>query len=177
MLSVIETGAVMDASKVSSFGEDPMIVRQAFAHFPSGVSVLAAEIDGEKHALVASSFMVGVSMEPCLVAVAVQKTSETWGYLRNARSIGVSIFGKGQADLTRKLAGRDRLARFEGVGIEVSDTGSVLINDAAVWFECSIYNASEAGDHCMVLLEVNKLGVGTSEPLIWHGAAFRELEA
>jgi hypothetical protein len=27
----------------------------------------------------------------------------------------------------------------------------------------------------MVLLEVNRLGVGENEPLIWHGAKFREL--
>ena len=27
----------------------------------------------------------------------------------------------------------------------------------------------------MALLEVTKLGVGDNEPLIWHGAKFREL--
>jgi hypothetical protein len=27
----------------------------------------------------------------------------------------------------------------------------------------------------MALLEVKKLGVGDNEPLIWHGAKFREL--
>ena len=60
------------------------VVRNAFAQFPSGVAVLAADIDGGKHALVASSFMVGVSLDPCLGAVAVQKSSETWPLIKEA---------------------------------------------------------------------------------------------
>ncbi|SLK16252.1 flavin reductase family protein [Arthrobacter sp. P2b] len=169
------TQDVLTRPKVRAFGDDPMTVRSAFAQFPSGVAVLAAEICKEKHALVASSFMVGVSLEPCLVAVAVQKSSETWELIKDANRLGVSIFGKGQGDLTRKLASKDRAARFEQVAIEVDREGAVFIEDAALWLECSIHKVSDAGDHWMVLLEVGKLGVGENEPLIWHGAKFREL--
>lgn len=169
------TQQLMNQPKVTTFGDDPMVVRNAFAQFPSGVAVLAVDTGDEKHALVASSFMVGVSLEPCLVAVAVQKSSETWELIKDARSLGVSIFGKGQGDLTRKLASKDRAARFEQVAVEVNDDGAVFIEDAALWLQCSIQEVSEAGDHWMALLEVNKLGVGANEPLIWHGAKFREL--
>ncbi|MEV0688480.1 flavin reductase family protein [Nocardia sp. NPDC050378] len=161
--------------KVSAFNDDSTLVRQTFSHFPSGVAVLAVDIDDQKHALVASSFMVGVSLEPCLVSVAVQKSSETWGLLKDAESLGISILGKGQADLTRKLASKNRAARFEQVAVEVNDSGSVFIDDAALWLECSIHDVTEAGDHWLVLLEVNKLGVGDNEPLVWHGTKFREL--
>lgn len=166
---------IMNQPKVRAFGEDAMLVRKAFAQFPSGVAVLAVDIDNEKHALVASSFMVGVSLEPCLVAVAVQKSSETWEYIREAGSVGVSIFGKGQGDLTRKLASKDRATRFEQVAFEIDQEGAVYIEDAALWLECSVHQVSEAGDHWIALLEVSKLGVGDNEPLIWHGAKFREL--
>lgn len=154
---------------------DPGAIRRAFSHFPSGVAVLAAEVDGTKHALVASSFMVGVSLAPTLVAVAVQKSSGTWTPLKDAPWLGVSIFGRGQGDLTRKLAGRDRAARFEQVAIEAGDNGAIFVDDAALWLECSIHRAEDAGDHFMVLLEVSRLGVGATEPLVWHGSTFREL--
>lgn len=169
------TQELMTRPTVSAFGDEPLLVRNAFAQFPSGVAVLATEIANEKHALVASSFMVGVSLEPCLVAVAVQKSSETWDLMKDAAALGVSIFGKGQGDLTRKLAGKDRAARFEQIAVEVDGKGAVFIEDAALWLECSVHEVSEAGDHWMVLLEVKKLGVGENEPLIWHGAKFREL--
>jgi len=169
------TQKLITQAKVSVLGDDPMLVRKTFAQFPSGVAVLALDINDEKHALVASSFMVGVSLEPCLVAVAVQKSSETWKLIKGAPSLGVSIFGKGQAALTRKLASKDRAARFEQVAIEVDESGSVFIEDAALWLECSVQEVTEAGDHWMVLLEVTKLGVGENEPLIWHASKFREL--
>ncbi|MGO2111529.1 MAG: flavin reductase family protein [Pseudoclavibacter sp.] len=165
----------MSQPKVVDFKDDTMLVRKTFAQFPSGVSVLAVDKAGEKHALVASSFMVGVSLEPCLVAVAVQKSSETWDEINGEAAIGVSIFGKGQGDLTRKLAGKDRASRFADVAVDVDDSGAVFIEDAALWLETKIHSVSEAGDHWMVLLEVTRMGVGENEPLIWHGAKFRDL--
>lgn len=165
----------MNNPKVIECAGEHALVRNTFAQFPSGVAVLAVEDRGEKHALVVSSFMVGVSLEPILVATAVQKTSETWPRIRSAASIGVSVFGDGQGGLTRKLASRDRASRFTGVTFEISDQGALLLDDAALWLETSVHSISDAGDHWMVLLEVNKLGIGTVEPLVWHGAKFRGL--
>ncbi|NGP08328.1 flavin reductase family protein [Rhodococcus sp. 14C212] len=165
----------MTQTKVGIFDGDPKVVRNAFAQFPSGVAVLAADVDGSKHALVASSFMVGVSLDPCLSAVAVQKSSETWKVLKDAAMMGVSILGKGQVELSRKLASKNRAARFEQVAIEVGDRGAIFIDGAALWLQCFIHDFSEAGDHWMVLLEVNELGIGNHEPLVWHDAKFREL--
>lgn len=164
-----------EGSKVAPFGEDPGVVRTAFAQFPSGVAVLAAHLDDGRHALVASSFMVGVSLEPCLVSVAVQQSSETWERIRHAPSIGISILGRGQGKLTRQLASKDRASRFAQVATETTETDAVFIEDAALWLECAVHDVFAAGDHWMVLLEVHRLGVGDSEPLIWHGARFRDL--
>lgn len=162
---------------LSRFDGDPMTVRRTFAQFPSGIAAVAAEIDGNKHVLVASSFMVGVSLDPTLVAVAVQKTSVSWQQLSGAERLGVSIFGKGQGALPYQLGGKDRDARFNEVSIEVSEDGALFIDGAALWFDCSISSIQEAGDHWMVLLEAHRLGAGENEPLVWHGSTFRELAA
>jgi flavin reductase (DIM6/NTAB) family NADH-FMN oxidoreductase RutF len=177
---MLETKARMSvdrdvSTKVRDFREDQMLARKAFSQFPSGVSVLATDRGGEKHAMVASSFMVGVSLDPCLVAVAVQKSSATWPQIRQAESIGVSIFAQGQGPLTRQLAGRDRAKRFDEVAIEINASGTVYIEDAALWLETTIHQEADAGDHWMVLLEVSRLGVNeNTEPLLWHGSRFRE---
>lgn len=165
----------MSQVAVNDVVDDPSVVRHAFAQFPSGVAVLAVDISGGRHALVASSFMVGVSLNPCLAAVAVQKSSETWPVIREAASLGVSILAEGQSGLTRKLASKDRATRFEQVAVDVGEAGAVFIEGAALWLDCVFHDVSDAGDHWMVLLEVKKLGVGKKEPLVWHGAKFREL--
>ncbi|MGM0928853.1 MAG: flavin reductase family protein [Actinomycetota bacterium] len=163
------------ANKVSDFHEDETLVRRTFAQFPSGVSVLSIDHGGEKHALVVSSFMVGVSLNPCLVAVAIQKKSQTWPIIRQAETIGVSIFANGQGPLTRQLAGKDRAKRFDRVAVDVSQYGAVYIEDAAMWLETRLFSETDAGDHWMVLLQVTRLGVDEStDPLLWHGSRFRE---
>lgn len=55
---------------------DPLTLRKVFAQHPSGVAALCAELDGEKTGIVASSFTVGVSLEPALVMFAVQEILE-----------------------------------------------------------------------------------------------------
>jgi flavin reductase (DIM6/NTAB) family NADH-FMN oxidoreductase RutF len=169
------TGSVTSAAELTETTDNPAVIRPTFSRFPSGVVVVAAEVNREKHALVASSFMAGVSMEPCLVALAVQRTSETWPILRCSRSLGVSVVNASQALLTRQLSGKDRTARFDEVAVEVGTEGAVFVDHAAVWLECRVYAEQNAGDHWMVLLEAKKLGYSAEEPLVWHGSEFRGL--
>ncbi|MGB7111837.1 MAG: flavin reductase, partial [Mycobacterium sp.] len=49
----------------------PSSLREAFGHFPSGVIAIAAEIDGVREGLAASTF-VPVSLDPPLVSFCVQ---------------------------------------------------------------------------------------------------------
>lgn len=157
---------------------DSQLLRETFSHFPSGVAAMAAEIGGTKHVVVASSFTVGVSLEPPLVMFAVQKTNSTWPTLRMAERIGVSILGEDHAALCRQLAGRDKPARFAGVDAAVNEDGAVFVPGSPVWFECSIYDEHPAGDHDVVFFEIHSLHAETgTEPLVFHGSRFRQLAA
>ena len=73
------TGEKMDS--MSSPDMTPSSLREAFGHFPSGVIAIAAEVDGIRVGLAASTF-VPVSLDPPLVSFCVQNTSETWPKLR-----------------------------------------------------------------------------------------------
>src|SRR5699024_8688853 len=92
----------------------PLALHSAFGQFPSGVAALAAYTDQGAAGMAASSFTVGVSLEPPLVSVAIQNSSETWPLLREAGSIGISILGKGQGPIARQLAAKG-VDRFEGL--------------------------------------------------------------
>ncbi|MGW6174122.1 flavin reductase family protein [Arthrobacter sp. NPDC055138] len=163
---------------LSTHTPDPQLLRETFAHFPSGVAAMAAEVSGERHALVASSFTVGVSLEPPLVMFAVQKSSTTWPVLRQAGRIGVSILGEDQGALCRQLAGRDKSSRFQGIEAATTPSGAILLPAASLWFECSIYAEHEAGDHEAVFFEIHALQADKERnPLVFHGSRFRQLAA
>lgn len=155
----------------------PAALRQAFGRFPSGVAALCAVIDGAPHGIVASSFTVGVSMEPPLVMFAVQNTSRTWPVLRGAERIGVSVLGTEHDAVCRQIASKTG-DRFAGLELHTSADGAVFLEQAALWLDCSVENEVPAGDHRVVLLRVHGFSTheGIHEPLVFHGSAFRRLE-
>lgn len=163
---------------LTTYSPDPALLRQAFSHFPSGVAAFAAQVDGRLEGMVASSFSVGVSMDPPLVMFAIQNSSTTWPVLRAADRLGVSVMGAGHDAAVRQLASRDKAGRFAGLAIERSESGAVFVHDSPLWLECSIFGEIPAGDHHVVLLEVTALHDDeTIEPLVFHASAFRHLRS
>lgn len=152
-------------------------IKAAFAQFPTGVAACCAMVDFTPEVLVASSFTVGVSLEPPLVTFAVQNTSTTWPKLRLAGRIGVSVLARGQEDACLQLSSKTR-DRWAGLSTSVMDSGAVLIDGAALSLECEIRTEIPVGDHAIVVLEVKSTNINESaEPLIYHAAGFRRLAA
>jgi flavin reductase (DIM6/NTAB) family NADH-FMN oxidoreductase RutF len=152
---------------------DPSLLRQTFALFPSGVACIGAVVDGSPEALVASSFTVGVSLDPPLVSFAVQNGSTTWPILRDAAHLGVSVMASDHDVICRRIASKDRAARFDGVATHVAESGALLLMGSPVWLECRIHSEVPAGDHHLVLLEVEGLGLNPElNPLVFHRSSF-----
>lgn len=154
---------------------DPETLRGAFGRFPSGIAALCAG-DGEtRTGIVASSFTVGVSMEPALVMFAVQNTSTTWPQLRRFERIGVSILGAGHDRVCRQIASTTG-DRFAGLGTHTAHNGALFLREAALWLDCSVDKEIPAGDHHVVLLQVHGIDADAAhDPLVFHGSAFRQL--
>ncbi|MCV7037101.1 flavin reductase family protein, partial [Mycolicibacterium moriokaense] len=104
---------------------NPTSLREAFGHFPSGVIAIAAEIDGERVGLAASTF-VPVSLDPPLVSFCVQNSSSTWPRLQGRPALGISVLGEAHDAAARTLAAKtgDRFAGLE----TVSNNGAVFIH-------------------------------------------------
>ncbi|MBN9177904.1 MAG: flavin reductase family protein [Microbacterium sp.] len=157
-------------------GGDPALLREAFSGFPCGVVAIAAAASGSDHVLVASSFTVGVSQDPPLVMFAVQHTSSTWPILSTASRLGVSVLGEGHTRHARKLAAPDRSRRLEGLAVHRTSHGAILLLDAPIWLECSVWSTYPAGDHDIVVLRVEELSTDFAhQPLLWHRSGFTKI--
>ena len=151
-------------------------LREAYSHFPQGVVLVAAEIDGIRHGLVASTFTVGVSLDPPLVSLAVQHDSRTWPLLAEHGRLGVSLLGSGQAHVARQLASKDRARRFEGIDADVDGNGALTLRQSPAWMTVRSYDQVRAGDHDVVLLEVLSIdSIPDAEAMVFHRSRFKEL--
>jgi flavin reductase (DIM6/NTAB) family NADH-FMN oxidoreductase RutF len=114
-------------------------------------------------------------MDPPLVSVCVARTSNTWPELERLPAIGVSVLAAEHDATCRALAGpADQ--RFRDVSWESSADGAVFLHGCALWLECTLHAVLEAGDHYVVLLEIEAMEVYPDvAPLVFHRSAFRRL--
>ena len=151
---------------------DAGALRQAFGHFPTGVSAVCARGDGGPVGMAVSAF-VPVSLDPPLVAICLQTGSSTWPLLRALPRIGVSVLAAGHAAAARGLAARGA-DRFNGVDYTTTPEGAIRIDGSSAWFDCSLDQEIDAGDHVLALLRIHNLELGGDEigPLVFHRSRF-----
>jgi len=154
---------------------DPARLRRVFGAFPSGVTALAAVVDGRPVGIAASSF-TSVSLTPALVSVCVAHTSTTWPLLSGAPRLGVSVLAAGHEEACRRLASRDAGDRFAGLDWRETEDGAVLLDGASAWLDCSVEQQVRAGDHDIVVLRVHDLDADHAvSPLVFHASGFHRL--
>jgi flavin reductase (DIM6/NTAB) family NADH-FMN oxidoreductase RutF len=153
---------------------DTSRLRKLYGRYPTGVAAVCALRDGEPVGIIATSF-TPVSMNPALVSICVQHTSTTWPVLSNESHLGVSVLASVHESACRQIAAKNA-DRFAGLSWFASEFGAIFLDDAAGWLDCTISTTIPAGDHDLVLLEVNSTAVDESAPpLVFHDSSFRSL--
>ncbi|BBH63865.1 putative oxidoreductase [Actinoplanes sp. OR16] len=151
----------------------PAALRSTLAGFTTGLSVVAAEVDGRIVGMPANS-LVSVSLDPPLVALAFAHTSTTWPMLRRAGSWGISVLGEEQAQVLQYLR-RPAEERFRGVEMTI-DGGAAFVRHALARITVTPRSDVEAGDHTLVLLEVKRLHRDTTQrPLVFFDSTTHTL--
>jgi flavin reductase (DIM6/NTAB) family NADH-FMN oxidoreductase RutF len=153
----------------------PTSLREAYGHFPSGVIAIAAEVDGVRVGLAASTF-VPVSLDPPLVSFCVQNTSTTCSALKDLPFLGISVLGESHDAAAKTLAAKTG-DRFAGLDTKSSERGAVFIHGTSVWLESAIEQEVVAGDHTIVVLRVHDITVHDDvAPIVFHRSTFRRLD-
>lgn len=140
---------------------DPTIDARAFrdvmGHYPTGVVMVSALIDGNPHGMVVGTFS-SVSLEPPLISFMPMTTSASYAKLREADDLVISVLAQDQIDACRTLASKDP-AKFDKVGWTPSATGAPMIDGAVAHIHCRLTEEVEAGDHFITLCAVDDLQV------------------
>ncbi len=155
-------------------GFDQALLRQAFGCFPSGVTAFCGMIDGKPEGMAASSF-TSVSIEPALVSVCVANTSSTWPKLAALPALGLSVLASDHGTVARSLASKG-IERFAAVDWTGTESGAVFVHGATLWLECRPFKSVDAGDHQIIVLEIEALLMNPDvEPMVFHRSTFHEI--
>ncbi|NLG46862.1 flavin reductase family protein [Gordonia sp. (in: high G+C Gram-positive bacteria)] len=155
---------------------DESALKRAFSCFPSGVVAVCRSADDGPNGMSASAFTT-VSLDPPLVSVCVRNGSSTWPTLKGSGAVGVSVFAAHQGELCRRLAGPVE-TRFDGIHPIFDESGAVFVPGATAHLACTVFSEIPAGDHLVVLLQIEALRCDPAvDPLVFHASSFRALEA
>ena len=144
---------------------DPRALRDAFGAFLTGVTVVTTFNDeGAPIGFTANSF-TSVSLDPPLLLVCLAKTSRNYRTLTGAKGFGINILSEDQKDVSNTFA-RPVEDRFAAVNWRKGPYGSPVFGDVAAWFDCSVHETVDAGDHVILIGRVegfensDKTGLG-----------------
>ncbi|MFG2307945.1 flavin reductase family protein [Streptomyces sp. NPDC048566] len=153
----------------------PDLLRSVFRRHAAGVAVITAAGPAGPVGFTATS-LTSVSAEPPVVSFGIGTGASSWPAIAECTHVGVHVLGAHQQDLaaTFALSGADRFGsptRWSKGPEEVP-----VLDDVLAWLVCRVVARVPAGDHRIVLAEV-ELGdsSGVGGPLLYHQGRFNRL--
>jgi len=149
--------------------------RAALALRTAGVAILTARAGERVHGMTITDF-AGVSLEPPLVLVCADKQSNTLQVIESGRNFAVNLLASGQQALSNRFASKQHeWTRFEGLDCVTGVTGAPLIPGALAGLACSVVAMHDAGDHVIVVGQVEAVVCAQVAPLVYFGGSYRQL--
>lgn len=141
----------------------------------TGVTIVTARAGEHIHGMTVSAF-TEVSLDPPLVLVCADKSSNTHPVIAEGGVFAVNILARDQEALSNKFASKkDEDKRFEGLDYESGKTGAPLIAGAVASLDCRVDTAHDAGDHVIYVGRVEDCRVSDREPLLYCRGKYHSL--
>ncbi len=154
---------------------DADLFRAVLGRFATGVTIVTVrDGDGRDHGMTVSAFS-SLSLEPPLVLVCIGNDATMAPAMRSAESFGVNVLSAGQEALSRRFAGPID-DRFADVSLTRGSLGNVMLDDVLASLECRVVTRHPAGDHVIVVGEVDSGAIRDGRPLLYYRGGYAQLE-
>ena len=158
---------------------DPNLFRQVLGRFATGVTVITTYQGNVKHGMTANAF-TSVSLDPPLILVSVDKKADMHGFLMASDIFCVNILPEHRREWSDWWAGKapKEAEQFADIPHTTKVTGSPVLDDCLGYLDCKIWARYEAGDHTLVLGEVQEAAVHPDpnlKPLLFFASKYHTL--
>lgn len=155
---------------------DPKALRQVLGHYPTGVTVVTTvDADGLPRGLTANSF-TSVSLTPPLLLVCLGKATASHPVFMGSTHFAVNVLADHQRDTSNLFASKAS-DKFEQAAWQPAASGVPLIDGSLAWFDCTVHQRIDAGDHTILIGQVQAMGQGSGRPLGYCQGAYVGLQA
>ncbi|MBS1840170.1 MAG: flavin reductase family protein [Acidobacteria bacterium] len=145
--------------------------RRALGHFATGVTVVTVERDaGFVHGMTANSF-ASVSLDPPLVSVCVDHRARLLPLLKEKQRFGVNVLRREQQAFSEFFARIEQDGDTQerlGVKFLWTDQKIPLLENVLCQLSCKLSGLHAAGDHSIVIAEVENAKFFDGEPLLFY---------
>jgi len=151
---------------------DPIIMRNTFGCFASGVTVVTCLDESEPHGMTANSF-ISVSLQPARALISIKKSAKMHAVLQDNEYFGLSVLAESQARVASHFAGKPQ---DDFNPLFNHKCGVPLIPDAMAWMVCRRSHEVEIDDHRLFIGELIDCDHDeTAAPLVFFGGRFAAL--
>lgn len=148
---------------------DQQAFKDAMSQLAAAVAIVTTGTEEEPHGTTVSAFM-SLSLDPPMVLVSLDQKSSLLALLAEGASIGINVLSTEQDGLARRFADKS-VDRFAGVAWVMADGAPQLAGDHT-WVAGTVARMIAAGDHVLVLVDVQAATVNTNCPLLYWQREF-----
>jgi (E)-2-((N-methylformamido)methylene)succinate hydrolase len=143
---------------------DTKDLRNAFGTFMTGVTIVTTK-DEENHlrGFTANSFS-SVSLNPPLLLICISKTAASYDVFVRTKYFAVNILAETQKETSGIFASK-RPDKFADQSYSISPHGNPILTGSVAWFDCSQHSVVDAGDHVILIGEVQDYAHTDEPPL------------
>ena len=155
---------------------DPADYRKALGCFATGVTVVTTRWQGSDWGMTCNSFS-SVSLEPRLVLWSIRKSASSLEAFTRSDGFTVSVLSLPQQALARQFATGNMAERFVNVPVQRQASDRLRLNDSLAWFDCSLHQLVDAGDHHILIGQVHDFGWRDAAALGFWRSQFGQFQA
>lgn len=154
---------------------DQHAFRSVLGRFATGVTVVTAIASKKRDIGITVTAFTSVSLDPPLVSICIDHAASVYSPMSKASHFVVNILSEGQEALARRFA-EPGPNRFEGIGYDRGQTGAAVFLDVLGYVECEVVARHEAGDHDIIIGEVDGAVANEGKPLLYYRGGYAQLE-
>lgn len=154
---------------------DARNLRSILGSFATGVTIVTTLNERDEPVGVTANSFSSVSLDPPLVSWCLRDNSQSLPAFRRSQRFAINILGAADLGLCKRFAKADP-HKWRDVSHLAGENGCPVLAEAIAVIECRLVAEHKAGDHVILIGQVDQARADEMPPLVFYRGRFYGLE-